>query len=134
EEDDPEAVIRMRVKVAENCYDFVDACTDIIQNLAYSTYRGGINPNQITDDPSVYDFSECGFPSPGATNFLLDDLSACDFIREVQLCGDNVLDRKSTRLNSSHVKISYAVFCLKKKNKTQSPCIRKRTTRGRARR
>src|SRR5690606_37913390 len=26
-------------------------------------------------------------------------------------------DRKSTRLNSSHVKISYAVFCLKKKNK-----------------
>src|SRR5690606_40279913 len=27
-------------------------------------------------------------------------------------------DRKSTRLNSSHVKISYAVFCLKKKNYT----------------
>src|SRR5690606_41372458 len=26
------------------------------------------------------------------------------------------IDRKSTRLNSSHVKISYAVFCLKKKN------------------
>src|SRR6266496_5807744 len=28
-------------------------------------------------------------------------------------------DRKSTRLNSSHVEISYAVFCLKKKKKTQ---------------
>src|SRR5437870_6920682 len=28
-----------------------------------------------------------------------------------------VLDRKSTRLNSSHVAISYAVFCLKKKKK-----------------
>src|SRR5690606_39869458 len=28
-------------------------------------------------------------------------------------------DRKSTRLNSSHVKISYAVFCLKKKKKHQ---------------
>src|SRR5690349_24261941 len=27
-------------------------------------------------------------------------------------------DRKSTRLNSSHVEISYAVFCLKKKNTT----------------
>src|SRR5690606_41890307 len=27
-----------------------------------------------------------------------------------------MIDRKSTRLNSSHVKISYAVFCLKKKN------------------
>src|SRR5207249_10577413 len=33
-------------------------------------------------------------------------------------------DRKSTRLNSSHVSISYAVFCLKKKNKcyTLSVC------------
>src|SRR5690625_5647326 len=29
-------------------------------------------------------------------------------------------DRKSTRLNSSHVATSYAVFCLKKKNKTTS--------------
>src|SRR5690606_41596824 len=29
------------------------------------------------------------------------------------------LDRKSTRLNSSHVKISYAVFCLKKKRENQ---------------
>src|SRR3712207_4186212 len=29
--------------------------------------------------------------------------------------GKNVLDRKSTRLNSSHANISYAVFCLKKK-------------------
>src|SRR5690554_7184965 len=32
---------------------------------------------------------------------------------------DNVLDRKSTRLNSSHVRISYAVFCLKKKKGSQ---------------
>src|SRR5437868_10456589 len=30
-------------------------------------------------------------------------------------------DRKSTRLNSSHVSISYAVFCLKKKKNTLSP-------------
>src|SRR5690625_6044600 len=38
-------------------------------------------------------------------------------------------DRKSTRLNSSHVAISYAVFCLKKKNtrKRNQLCIRTRT-------
>src|SRR4051812_49573549 len=35
------------------------------------------------------------------------------------------LDRKSTRLNSSHMSISYAVFCLKKKKTTQG-----RTTSG----
>src|SRR3712207_8862725 len=32
-------------------------------------------------------------------------------------CGRCPTDRKSTRLNSSHANISYAVFCLKKKNK-----------------
>src|SRR5690554_4264028 len=31
------------------------------------------------------------------------------------------LDRKSTRLNSSHVRISYAVFCLKKKRPSSHP-------------
>src|SRR5690242_21066913 len=36
---------------------------------------------------------------------------------EVETRGDLGLDRKSTRLNSSHMSISYAVFCLKKKTK-----------------
>src|SRR5438067_7582206 len=36
-------------------------------------------------------------------------------------------DRKSTRLNSSHVSISYAVFCLKKKKKIKLVCIRSET-------
>src|SRR5688500_19653919 len=34
---------------------------------------------------------------------------------------DDRQDRKSTRLNSSHLVISYAVFCLKKKNKLKQP-------------
>src|SRR5690606_42004311 len=36
--------------------------------------------------------------------------------RQIHRTGCSESDRKSTRLNSSHVKISYAVFCLKKKN------------------
>src|SRR2546430_4650846 len=42
-------------------------------------------------------------------------LASAGPIRQVQP-GWNVVDRKSTRLNSSHSQISYAVFCLKKKN------------------
>src|SRR5215469_16259323 len=38
-------------------------------------------------------------------------------------------DRKSTRLNSSHVEISYAVFCLKKKKKKAALSISLRTTK-----
>src|SRR3712207_6882151 len=38
------------------------------------------------------------------------------------------VDRKSTRLNSSHANISYAVFCLKKKNHNTNPRLAKQTT------
>src|SRR5207249_8184627 len=51
------------------------------------------------------------------------DLGACECRRDIQprMWGSrrnwsrHCTDRKSTRLNSSHVSISYAVFCLKKK-------------------
>src|SRR5260221_9451732 len=39
---------------------------------------------------------------------------------------ERILDRKSTRLNSSHTVISYAVFCLKKKKK----CVNSQSCRG----
>src|SRR5690606_41425372 len=45
--------------------------------------------------------------------------------RTVAVTGDlseDAVDRKSTRLNSSHVKISYAAFCLKKKSTRAPPC------------
>src|SRR5437773_9397195 len=40
--------------------------------------------------------------------------------RPVDLLPPPLADRKSTRLNSSHITISYAVFCLKKKKKTKN--------------
>src|SRR5690606_41371696 len=49
---------------------------------------------------------------------LLHLLALQVFLRTAQVAGNDrerLRDRKSTRLNSSHVKISYAVFCLKKK-------------------
>src|SRR5690606_40113771 len=42
-------------------------------------------------------------------------------VQELSNDGMSLVDRKSTRLNSSHVKISYAVFCLKKKRKKEIP-------------
>src|SRR5437588_5585494 len=54
--------------------------------------------------------------SQGAGVFQLKDAAQC---RGGSPGGKQVceLDRKSTRLNSSHTVISYAVFCLKKKNR-----------------
>src|SRR5690349_22895993 len=44
-------------------------------------------------------------------------------VREKNVAGVMFIDRKSTRLNSSHVEISYAVFCLKKKNNMRECAI-----------
>src|SRR5947208_7098997 len=44
------------------------------------------------------------------------------------ICGVCAADRKSTRLNSSHQIISYAVFCLKKKKKTSKSEIKTNKT------
>src|SRR5690349_23152642 len=50
---------------------------------------------------------------------LAEALGPERFVREIEIAAGlthpHILDRKSTRLNSSHVEISYAVFCLKKK-------------------
>src|SRR5690606_41689780 len=79
----------------------------------FRRYRS--NPPRFTvtlDDGSVIDdavFAICLNTNP----YTYLGNAPLDFSDEATL--DQPLDRKSTRLNSSHVKISYAVFCLKKK-------------------
>src|SRR5947209_12899699 len=72
-----------------------------------------VSHSQIHADSAVVDLA-CG---PGAvTELILGELDetlpgACIYAVDPSLS-----DRKSTRLNSSHANISYAVFCLKKQN------------------
>src|SRR3712207_8939738 len=58
-----------------------------------------LNKVDMVDDPELLDLVE---------------LEVRELLSKYQFPGDE--DRKSTRLNSSHANISYAVFCLKKKN------------------
>src|SRR3712207_7142311 len=52
------------------------------------------------------------------TFFYLEGIEDIDKITIENEFNNTTQDRKSTRLNSSHANISYAVFCLKKKTKT----------------
>src|SRR3712207_7707227 len=64
-------------------------------------------------------------PDPDAPCAVGDRLVHGQVVERGLLAGHDdvhVVDRKSTRLNSSHANISYAVFCLKKKTKPQSRC------------
>src|SRR5258708_10332389 len=58
----------------------------------------------------------------GRPEFVVDCVDIFCFDGSVGRLASDGLDRKSTRLNSSHQIISYAVFCLKKKKQTRS-CI-----------
>src|SRR5688572_32698926 len=56
--------------------------------------------------------------SMGQADAIRPDWSRLDAARALAACVlELAVDRKSTRLNSSHSQISYAVFCLKKKKK-----------------
>src|SRR5690606_40546764 len=71
------------------------------------------SPLFIAQHPAVASGTDAGMLHPEAThniNPLIDRITFGD-TAQVQI----YLDRKSTRLNSSHVKTSYTVFCLKKK-------------------
>src|SRR2546422_7769321 len=59
-----------------------------------------------------------------------DSVGTADSAYRIQNDAQAIRDRKSTRLNSSHGYISYAVFCLKKKNeniKLVGVCVARRT-------
>src|SRR5690242_21542405 len=101
--------------------------------LSLSSYRVGDPPNLHsfpTRRSSDLDFDQALGTRRDAYERLLEDaiegdakrFARADAVEEswrvVQPVIDHPgpLDRKSTRLNSSHMSISYAVFCLKKKN------------------
>src|SRR5690625_677589 len=67
------------------------------------------NDAPAADGGQVVEFIEGSPPGPGQVVLDKDTVERAGFD-----LGDQI-DRKSTRLNSSHVAISYAVFCLKKK-------------------
>src|SRR5262245_65107646 len=70
----------------------------------------GTTGNDVNDFRQHFDAASCTIELP--TPMIGDIYGAC-----AMFDGKPGIDRKSTRLNSSHLGISYAVFCLKKKTK-----------------
>ncbi|MGJ8550291.1 T9SS type B sorting domain-containing protein [Winogradskyella wichelsiae] len=88
EENDPVYEIRIEAQVVDDCGQLADACSNIINNQAFATYQGTVNPDfTISDDPSLNSNTGC-LITPQATNFLTD--LDCTFEQSEILCGDSV--------------------------------------------
>src|SRR5690606_2149910 len=86
EKNDPVYEIRFKVTVVATCSLLNNACDNSIDNQAYATYKGTVNPTfTISDDPSFSSNTGC-LVNPGPTNFLAD-LNDCVFEENVILCG-----------------------------------------------
>src|SRR2546430_13177459 len=76
------------------------------------------------------------FPYTTLFRSVIDNLYTIVYTLQADRTRSNVADmrdRKSTRLNSSHSQISYAVFCLKKKKDTQQANIQPAEKRAQSR-
>src|SRR5690606_37111967 len=105
-----------------------------------SEFHGGAGPLKVSDigqaheliEAFIHGAEESGVPRTADFNGVSQEgagyyqlttwkgwrcSTATAYLKPARKRANLKVDRKSTRLNSSHVKISYAVFCLKKKNK-----------------
>src|SRR3712207_8694982 len=87
--------------------------TTLFRSRHYPLQRA--NPGAVTPERWAIVVASRRLSSVGQSGSLVMSRSSVRFRQAAQRDGDQVGDRKSTRLNSSHANISYAVFCLKKK-------------------
>src|SRR3712207_8843330 len=73
---------------------------------------------RFASDADYADRFRLAFPGEPNPITMPNIVKAIASFERVIVSADSPLDRKSTRLNSSHANISYAVFCLKKKKNT----------------
>src|SRR5690242_1131192 len=116
-------------KHASVCEDFgaIDAACLVVGgwNDAYSNaiprLMAGLRSScKAIIGPWIHKYPHFSMVGP-RIGFLQESLRWWDFWLKGEPTGVMREDRKSTRLNSSHMSISYAVFCLKKKNRLGLP-------------
>ena len=103
------------------CVQFVKKCAASASLLLFSAVvamaQQAPAPEGGEANLTLPDLSQVNFLGVDGHKLLLFGILFCVFGLAFQVARD----RKSTRLNSSHVEISYAVFCLKKKKKKNKP-------------
>lgn len=87
---DAEQTISFYIRVAPECFDFRDACSNEVKNIAYVSYLGDDNKTTIPFTGESYNsFTNCDGGITGPSNFIVD-MQGCVATSTATLCGSEV--------------------------------------------
>ncbi len=81
--------IRYQVTASDNCFDYTDACTNLLENNIASYYDGETSGQNISGQPGLNGINGCGLGSEGSMDLFVNT-SSCSFDSELYLCNDTL--------------------------------------------
>ncbi len=81
--------IRYQVTASNNCFDYTDACTNILVNSLESYYDGETSGTNVSGQPGLNGINGCGLGNPGSMDLFVDT-SSCQFDTVLEFCNNNL--------------------------------------------
>ncbi|WP_198680025.1 T9SS type B sorting domain-containing protein [Aureibaculum luteum] len=81
--------IRYQVTASDNCFDYTDACTNLLQNTISSSYGGVTSGENVSDQPGLIGVNGCGLPNVGSMDLYVDT-SSCQFDSTEEYCNNTL--------------------------------------------
>tara|TARA_R110002073_G_scaffold72537_1_gene177458 strand:- start:450012 stop:453299 length:3288 start_codon:yes stop_codon:yes gene_type:complete len=81
--------IRYQVTASANCFDYTDACTNLLQNFITSSYDGENSGQNVSDQPGLNGVNGCGLGNVGSMDLFVDT-SSCQFDSVETFCNNTI--------------------------------------------
>ena len=81
--------IRYHVTASNDCFDYTDACTNLLENIISTSYDGETSGTNITAQPGLNGVNGCGLGNAGSMDLFVNT-SSCNFDSTLTFCNNNL--------------------------------------------
>ncbi len=81
--------IRYQVTASNDCFDYTDACTNLLENFIESSYDGETSGQNVSAQPGLNGINGCGLGNVGSMDLFVDT-SSCNFDSTEIFCNNNL--------------------------------------------
>lgn len=81
--------IRYQVTASSDCFDYTDACTNLLENIISTSYDGATSGTNITGQPGLNGVNGCGLGNVGSMDLFVNT-SSCNFDSTLTFCNNNL--------------------------------------------